>query len=233
MEDSSSTTACGSAFPPTQWTVIIDAVSTDPARARTALEKLCGAYRQPMVNWFKRKDFHQDPEDLTHGFVAYLMKKNLLAKVAPRTGRFRCFLATAMQKFLWDTWDKNSAQKRRRDFEKVSLADNDVDLQAEGQDDSQLDLDFALVIHGRVMGSLAPAELLKPYIFQKDSSEGWDAIAMRIGKTTTAVRKEVSRLRREHWEYFRNEVAQIVTPANRADETRYLYELLFRNLPSK
>src|ERR1051325_8002178 len=91
-----------SAFPPTQWTVIIDAVSTDPARARAALEALCTTYRQPIVNWFKRKDFYQDPEDLAHSFVAYLVEKKLLNKVAPRTGRFRCFLAAAMQNFLRD-----------------------------------------------------------------------------------------------------------------------------------
>ena len=113
------------------------------------------------------------------------------------------------------------------------LADNDVDVQAENSTDSQLDLDFALVIHRRVMESLAPADELKPYIFQKDSSEGWQAIATRVGKTSTAIRKEVGRLRRGHWECFQKEVAQIVAPANRAEETRYLYELLFRNLPAE
>ena len=232
MEVNSSTPSHGPAFPPTQWTVIVDAVSVNPERAREALEKLCGVYRQPIVNWFRRKDFYQDPEDLTHSFVAYLIEKSLSNKVMPRTGRFRAFLADTMQKFLWDTWDRNGAQKRGRDVEKVALGDNDVDVQSDGQPYSQLDLDFALVIHRRVMESLAPADELKPYIFQKDSSEGWDVIAARLGKTPTAIRKEVSRLRRGHWESFRDEVAQIVTPANRAEETRYLYELLFRNLPA-
>ncbi len=233
MEVNSSTIVSSSAFPPTQWTAIIDAVSTDPGRACEALETLCRAYRQPIVNWFKRKDFHQDPEDLTHGFVAYLMEKKLLNKIAPRTGRFRCFLATAMQKFLWDTWDKNGAQKRGQGVEKLPLTDNDEDLQAEVQVDSQLDLDFALAIHRTVMDALAPTEALRPYIFQKDSSEGWEAIAARANKSAAALRKEVSRLRRGHWEGFRDKIAQIVTPANRAEETRYLYELLFRNLPSE
>src|SRR6266513_1439628 len=130
MEEHSSTLGRGSAFPPTQWTVIIDAVSTDPARARAALETLCAAYRQPIVNWFKRKDFYQDPEDLTQSFVAYLIEKRLLTKVTPRMGKFRAFLADTMQKFLWDTWDKDGAQKRGRDVEKVSLADDDVAVQA-------------------------------------------------------------------------------------------------------
>lgn len=196
------------------------------------MEQLCATYRQPIVNWFRRKDFYQDPEDLAHSFLAYLIEKSLLNKVTPRTGKFRAFLADTMQKFLWDSWDRNNAQKRGRAVEKVSLSENDFDVGTDGHGDSQLDLDFALVIHAKVMSSLNPKPELKSYIFQRDSAEGWDTIGARLGKTSVAVRKEVSRLRRSHWEMFRDEVAQIVTPANRAEETRYLYELLFRNVPS-
>src|SRR6266498_4896763 len=60
-------------------------------------------------------------------------------------------------------------------------------VHSEGKEDSQLDLDFALLIHRKVMESLAPTKELKPYIFQKDSIEGWDAIATRLGKTSTGV----------------------------------------------
>ncbi len=232
MEATHSSPGYTPAFPPTQWTVIVDAASDNPSRAKEALERLCGVYRQPIVNWFRRRDFYQDPEDLTHEFLGYLIEKSLLNKVAPRTGKFRAFLAATMQNFLRDSWDRNNAQKRGRTVEKVSLNDNDIDVQADGQADSQLDLDFALVIHARVMEALVPNEALMPYIFQKDSSEGWEEIATRVGKTSAAVRKEVSRLRRGHWEKFRDEVAEIVTPATRIEETRYLYELLFRNPPA-
>lgn len=223
----------GGAFPNTQWTVIVEAVSVDPEQSRRGLEILCQAYRQPIVHWFRRKDFYQDPEDLAHSFIAHLLAKGLLVKVAPRTGKFRAFLAATMQNFLWDAWDRKNAQKRGREVEIVSLAENDADAGGGGPADSQLDLDFALVIHQKVMAVLVPRPELKPYIFQKDSSEGWDEIATRLGKTSVAVRKEVCRLRRTHWEQFRAAVAQIATPANRADETRYLYELLFRNLPAE
>src|SRR5688572_4818079 len=135
MQPNLSTPDCGSAFPPTQWTVIVDAASRDPERAREALEKLCGVYRQPIVNWFRRKDFYQDPEDLTHSFVAYLIEKNLLNKVMPRMGMFRAFLADTMQKFLWDTWDRNGAQKRGRGVEKLVLEGNDIDVEADGPAD--------------------------------------------------------------------------------------------------
>ncbi len=136
-----------------------------------------------------------------------------------------------MQKFLWDSWDKNAAKKRGGNIEKLSLTDKDVDIEAEPRTESPLDVDFAIAIHGKAMNQLAPQEDLKSYIFQKDSGEGWNQIAARLNKSPTAVRKEVSRLRRSHWEHFRDEVAQIVSPAERVEETRYLYELLFKHLP--
>lgn len=232
MDNNTTVAGRSAAFPQTQWTVVVDAVSTDPVRAREALEELCRRYRQPMVNWFRRKDFYQDPEDLAHSFVAYLLEKSLLTKVAPRTGKFRKFLAACMQRFLWDNWDRNNAEMRGGRVEKVGSSDGDQDLETAGVIDSQLDVDFALAIHHQVMNQLAPRDQLKPFIFQKDSSKGWDEIAASFGKTSTAVRKEVSRLRRNHWERFRAEVAQLVDPAERVEETRYLYELLFRNFPT-
>ena len=231
MENESSRFDRGSAFPKTQWTVIIDAVSASPERGREALEELCQLYRQPIVNWFRRKDFYQDPEDLAHSFVEYMLEKGLLEKVAPRTGRFRCFLTTCMRRFLYDSWDKNNSQKAGGQVEKVPLHDNDIEPEAEGSDDSQFDLDLAIAIHRRVMARLVTQEGLKPYIFLKDSTEGWDEIAARLGTTSTAIRQAVGRLRRRHWEAFKDEVTQIVAPAERAEETRYLYDLLFRNPP--
>lgn len=233
MGEKEPSTGASPGFPTTQWTVVEEAFSADPKRAREALERLCIAYRSPIVNWFKRKDFYQDPEDLAHSFVAYLLEKSLLKKVETRTGRFRAFLAATMRNFLRDTWDKNRAQKRGHGIEKVPLDENDTDFQLEEDNDNQLDLDFAVTIHERVMGRLSPREELRPYIFDKDPREGWQAVAERMGKTSTAVRQEVSRLRRKHWTMFRDEVAQIVRPEYRSEETRYLYELLFRHPPEQ
>jgi len=232
MDNDSTIVGRSAAFPETHWTIVVDAVSTDPLRAQEALEELCEIYRQPMVNWFRRKDFYQDPEDLAHGFLAYLLEKDLLTKVAPRTGKFRKFLAACMQRFLWDTWRENSSQSAGGGIEKVPLPDGEPGIATGDATESQLDSDFALTTHQRVMSQLAPRDELKPYIFQKESSQGWDEIATGLGRTPEAVRKEVSRLRRSHWERFRAEVARIVNPTDRVEETRYLYELLFKNFPS-
>jgi hypothetical protein len=233
MESTLGASGRGANFPPTQWTVIVDAVSTDSNRAARALEELCKTYRQPIVNWFRRKDFYQDPEDLAQGFIGYLIEKSLLSKVTMRTGSFRAFLGDAMQKFLWDVWNKNTAEKRGGNVEKVSFEAGDFEVQVDGAAESRLDVDFAHTIHRRVMDGLGPSSgALAGYIFQKDSSEGWEDIAKKLGRTSAAVRKEFSRLRQRHWEDFRSEVAQIVMPTQCNEETQYLYELLFRNPPA-
>lgn len=153
-----------------------------PQRAREALAGLCASYRRPIVNWSRQKDFYQDPEDLTHSFVVYLIEQSLLSEVAPRTGKFRAFLADTMPKFLWDSWDRNGAQKRGRIVEKVSLSENDFYVGADGHGDSQLDLDLALVINHQVLTHLNPRPELKSYIFERDSEEGWDAIGARLDR---------------------------------------------------
>lgn len=231
MFDTFSETGQEAAFPTTQWTIILEAASQDPGRAQKALERLCNLYRQPIVNWFRRKDFHHDAEDRAHDFVVYLVEKRLLARIRPHATKFRWFLAASMKLFLWDCWDKDGAQKRGGDVVTVRLVDGEGDIGSQPDNDSHLDLDFALEINRRVMAKLAPPPELKRFIFQKDRGEPWNEVAERFGKKSGSIRQGVHRLRRRHWELFRDEVALIATPAEKADETKYLYELLFKHAP--
>ena len=73
-------------FPPTLWTV----VRRGGAGSDEALESLCIAYREPLVAFIRRNwSDPQDAEDLTHGFIAELIRRNDLAHLAPDRGRFR------------------------------------------------------------------------------------------------------------------------------------------------
>jgi hypothetical protein len=63
-------------FPPTLWTV----VRRGGAGSGEALESLCKAYRVPLVSFVRRNwSDPQDAEDLTHGFIAELIRQNDLA----------------------------------------------------------------------------------------------------------------------------------------------------------
>jgi len=85
--------------------------------------------------------------------------------------------------------------------DQISLSDS------ESKSFAQLDVDFALTIHQRVMTQLKPPTELSAYLFHK-SGRGLEAVARRLGRTAAAVRQEVCRLRRKHWQGFRDEVAQ-------------------------
>ncbi len=225
----------GSSFPETNWTRIVEAASEDPVKALAALEKLCSEYRPVMVKWFQRNDSVRDPEDLAHSFIIYLLEKNLLLKFTlkgrPHQTGFRWFLAAAMKYFLRDVWDKDKTIVRGYGVEKVQLNDNDVDLAAHGDVDSQIDVEFALLIHANVMRQLEVPDYAKPYILHNSPQKGWDEIARQAGKKSVTLRQEVSRLRHKHWELFRDKVSRIVTPEHKVEDTRHLYELLFQHAP--
>jgi DNA-directed RNA polymerase specialized sigma24 family protein len=220
-----------SPFPLTHWSTIFETGSADPAQAKQALEKLCILYRDPIVNWFKRNGGRQDAEDLAHGFIAYILEDNVLSRLTERKGRFRFFLVTCMKRYQYRQWQAASAQKRGGGVALVTLEAEAGGPESEANSDNQLDIDFALTIHERVMRDLAPSPEVAPYLFRKDPSERWEEVAASLGKSAMAVRKEVSRIRRGHWEKFRNEVGQIVAPTERPEETKYLYKVLFRNVP--
>jgi RNA polymerase sigma-70 factor (ECF subfamily) len=231
MEDSRNPSeGPGSAYPLTQWTVILNAASGDSHEAEVALERLCALYRQPIVNWFGRHADKQEAEDLAHGFLAYVLDRRLLARLTKGQGRFRFFLAACMRRFLADERAKAQALKRGGGVATFPLGDEEPDGHEQPDADERLDRDLALAIHRRVMDRLAPPPELLPYLFSKDPATGWDEVALSLNTTPAALRQRIHRLRRAHWEEFGKEVAQMVHPADRAEETRYLYEILFRNL---
>jgi len=89
------------------------AVGNDDGLARQALATLCSGYWYPLYAFFRRsgKSPH-DAEDLTQGFFARLLEKDLLATVDPAKGKLRTFLLSCARHYLADEHDRASAQKR-------------------------------------------------------------------------------------------------------------------------
>ena len=70
-------------FQTTRWSVVRRAVGTDEATAPQALAALCEAYWYPLYAYVRRSGYNpHDAEDLTQGFFARLLEKNV-----PRCGR--------------------------------------------------------------------------------------------------------------------------------------------------
>ncbi|EDY18630.1 RNA polymerase, sigma-24 subunit, ECF subfamily [Chthoniobacter flavus Ellin428] len=100
-------------FQTTRWTVVRRAVGNDDAAAQKALSALCEGYWYPIYAFVRRsgKSPH-DAEDLTQGFFARLLERDMLATADPTKGKLRTFLLSCARHFLADEHDRANAQKR-------------------------------------------------------------------------------------------------------------------------
>src|SRR3974390_3633645 len=91
----------GGAFPPTRYSLLEAARGeATPERAR-ALETLFSAYWKPVYKYIRLK-FHQSPsdaQDLTQGFFAELLERNLLAYFDSSRARLRTYLRLCVDSF--------------------------------------------------------------------------------------------------------------------------------------
>ena len=223
-----------SLFPPTHWTVVIEASSENPAKAREAIDKLCTVYRQPIVNWLRRHDYGQDAEDLAHEFVSFLLQKNRLKNFVRMEKQFRKFLCTCLIRFLGDLRDRANAKKRGEGIALEPLDGQEVAAQTDiGK---ELDRDIAREMHRRVMarleqdyagrGGVVRFQELRRFVFGKESHASYAEVASRLSMTPNSVKKAVFDLRERYFDCFRTEVAQTVSSDEMNEETRYIFTLL-------
>lgn len=100
-------------FQPTRWSLIAQARSPQKAEAHAALERLCAAYWYPLYAYVRRcGQSHDDALDVTQGFFAKIIERDLFAGADPERGKLRTFLLVAMQNFLREHLRHASRQKR-------------------------------------------------------------------------------------------------------------------------
>jgi RNA polymerase sigma-70 factor (ECF subfamily) len=100
-------------FLPTRWSLIAAVRTGDSALARPAMERLCQTYWYPLYAYVRRCGHApDDAADLTQGFFAQVVERDLFSRAETGRGRLRSFLLTALQRFLRDEWRKGNRQKR-------------------------------------------------------------------------------------------------------------------------
>ena len=115
----------------TLWSTVLKAQDHDSDEGRRALERLASTYWKPLYFYIRRKS--RDAEtarDLTQGFFAYLLEKDLLQRARPEQGSFRAYLRAIADRFLSDQRDRDQAAKRGGNAPRVSLdfADAETDF---------------------------------------------------------------------------------------------------------
>jgi DNA-directed RNA polymerase specialized sigma24 family protein len=227
------------AFPATLWTLVLRAGSAEPERAAAALHELSVRYERAIHAWFQRsRPSSVSPacaEDWAQDFMVFLHEKNPFRRLEQRDARFRAFLVTCLRNFLQDRLDQERAGKRGGGA--VHLDVDELPLAAPALAAATLDRELALAIHDRVLQRIRQAwqekdqarryEVLGPHLLGLQPAASYAELGAILGLNANHVKKVVFDLREAYYEFFRAEVAALVSDeAALDDEMRYLAGLV-------
>jgi RNA polymerase sigma factor (sigma-70 family) len=231
-------------FATTHWSVVLATQDTEPQRAQQALEKLCATYWNPVYAYVRRiGKAHEEAEDLTQGFFARLLARQIFQQLDPTKGRVRSFLLVALKLYLQKAHEHEHRQKRAGDRLHISLdgllaRDRYQYEPVEPWTPEQLFerrwamalLDSALQrlrTETSVAGHERLFEELKEAIQGDKASRPYAEIGQLLGMSSGAVAVAVCRLRRRFAELCLEEVAHTVAnPAEVEHELTHLLQVL-------
>lgn len=97
------------AFPPTRWSLVLNAGEDDPVARAT----FCHAYWFPLYCYARRTGKGvEDAEDLTQAFFERMLARDFLAQAKSSRGRLRTFLLRCFANFMTEQWRRDTMQKR-------------------------------------------------------------------------------------------------------------------------
>jgi len=107
-------TAGAGRFPATRWSVIEAAQSADGAERKRALETLCSAYWKPVYKYVRLRWNRSAPDaqDLTQGFFAEMLERELLNRFDAGKSRLRTYLRMCVDSFVMNE-DKAARRLKR------------------------------------------------------------------------------------------------------------------------
>jgi RNA polymerase sigma-70 factor (ECF subfamily) len=227
-------------FATTRWTLVLTAGGDGSTRSRHAMAELCALYWYPLYAFIRRKGHDPDAaQDLTQGFFARLLERDIVRTADRDRGRFRSYLLGAVQHFLSDERDRQHALKRgggqltiSRDLE---TAEQRYALEPSHDETPErlferrwastvLQLVLAeLRAQFQAEGKLEQFERLKPYLTQGPSDGTQAQAAAELGMTPGAARVALHRMRTRYARLLREQIAQTVaSPADVEEEIRHL-----------
>jgi RNA polymerase sigma factor (sigma-70 family) len=113
----------GDQFPITRWSVIDAVKNADPAEQARALETLFAAYWKPVYKYVRLRwnRLAEDAQDLTQGFFAEMLERELLAKYNPAKSKLRTYLRLCIDSFVMNREKAARRQKRGGNATHVAL----------------------------------------------------------------------------------------------------------------
>ena len=235
-------TAIGGAardFPATRWTMIL-ASKSDAAARRAALSDLLAAYWKPLYFFVRRKGQSiEAAKDVIQGFCLHLLERDFLARLDPGRGRFRAYLRTAIDHYLVNLHESETAQKRGGNAKAMTLdfdvAERDFARCPESAD-AAYDREWAVGVMERSLARLRQEfaagarkgsfDAALQY-FQPGEPPSYADAAARCGMTAARFKAFLHRTRARFRAILREEVAQTVADGAEADaEIEHLIRVL-------
>ncbi len=229
-------------FPPTRWTLVLSAREGDNRDSFEALEHLASEYWQPIYTYLRGKGrTHDEAQDDTQGFFAYLLRRDFLSNLQPEGGRFRNFLLVCLRRWMKDEVNRVINVKRKAEialepWHELELHGS-ASLPKGSSPEEAFDRSWANALVSRAMTALQErwshrADLfsaLRLVVESPGSVEPYAEIAARLGMTEGAIGKAVHDLRRQFAEQIQAEVRDTVAREEDVEgELRYLVDLLRR-----
>ncbi len=226
-------------FPPTHWSAVLAAGRPGSPAGEAALTELCERYWFPLYA-FARREGHppEEAKDLTQGFFARLLDKQLLCGVKREGGKFRSYLLQTFKFFLINEWRREHARKRGGGKAVISIDDTaetryERELVDQATPETLFERQWALTVLDRVLarlrdeyGAAGKRELfarLQGSLPGVESRRCDAETRAALEMSEPAVRMAVHRLRHRYGELLRAEVAATVaSPADIDGEIRHL-----------
>ena len=230
-------------FPPTRWSVVLAATQRPSPESAAALEAICNAYWYPLYVYIRRcgRSVH-DAQDLTQEFFRRLLEKRWLDSVDRNKGRLRSFLIVALKKFMFNEWDRLSAQRRGggrthaqidTTFAESRLAADTHSLAPDETYDRQWALTLISLTTNRLRAEFAAAgrpgdyDALKHCLLADRGAIDYAAVAAQLDVNAGTARVAVHRLRQRYRKLIQAEVASTVAGSEEAaEEMRHLFQVL-------
>ena len=228
----------------TQWSQVLAARDGSETEAHRALEGLCQTYWLPLYGYARSLGHNADEaEDLTQGFFAYLLEKDILQSVEPSAGRFRSFLLVSVKHFIAHHHRRERALKRGGGTATISLdADRGEELLSrapiEGMNpDQAYEYRWGLAVLERALERLRSEwtdtdrirlfEGLQQHLTGQEPRVPFRQLGEELGMTETATRGAMYRLRKRYGQLIRTEIAETVADASQVDdEVRHLLTVI-------
>lgn len=211
---------------------------------RRALESLCTAYWYPLYVYARRGGRDADEaRDLTQGFFALLIERNIVGVADPHRGSFRSFLKAAFDHFAANERRKEQAQKRGAGETPLPLeldgAESRFAQDAGSADDPEaaFERQWARALLMRALARLETEmtesgderrfRRLSPLLTGTDDGASHAGLGRDLELSESAVKVAVHRMRKRFGQLLREEVAQTVQAEDRVDaELRHVLDVL-------